>query len=534
MKCKNFNRQFVLPWLTILLLTMSISAQSTAFTYQGKLADSGTPATGTYDIQFKLFDALTDGNQIGATITNSTVAVSNGVFSAELDFGAGAFDATPRYLEICVRLAGDPNPYTVLAPRQSFTAIPYAMHSANAVAADGLSAACAGCVTDSHIETVDGAKVTGNVAGSQISGEIPTASVPTGSNNYIQNSALALRAGKRGLQDVASYNIDGDGIIGGILSVGTTTPRPGYQADINGRLLITPSANGEVQFGTPNAETGMSIISTNRADVRFDGTTLKLLAGLNSTAPCCGIAIDTFGNVGIGTFTPNGKLEVNPGGSGGMVRIHTPAGESGMSIIGTNRADIRYDGTTLKLLAGTGPGAMASTNGININALGNVGIGTTNPATKLQVVGTARTSVLEITGGSDLAEHFEVVEGAKPGMLVAIDPLHAGQLSIARGTYNRKVAGVISGANNLSAGMVLPDVQGSKKSMPIALSGRVWVYCDASRNAINPGDLLTTSATPGYAMKVNNYRKAQGAIIGKAMTELKSGRGLVLVLVSLQ
>jgi len=74
----------------------------------------------------------------------------------------------------------------------------------------------------------------------------------------------------------------------------------------------------------------------------------------------------------------------------------------------------------------------------------------------------------------------------------------------------------------------------NRNSLPVALSGRAWVYADATRNPIMPGDLLTTSATPGYAMKVVNYQKAQGAIIGKAMTELKSGTGLVLVLVSLQ
>jgi hypothetical protein len=69
---------------------------------------------------------------------------------------------------------------------------------------------------------------------------------------------------------------------------------------------------------------------------------------------------------------------------------------------------------------------------------------------------------------------------------------------------------------------------------PVALTGRVWVYADATRSAIKPGDLLTTSAIPGHAMKVTNYSRAHGAIIGKAMTGLKSGCGLVLVLVSLQ
>jgi hypothetical protein len=69
---------------------------------------------------------------------------------------------------------------------------------------------------------------------------------------------------------------------------------------------------------------------------------------------------------------------------------------------------------------------------------------------------------------------------------------------------------------------------------PVALSGRVWCWCDASARAITPGDLLTTSSTPGHAMKVTNHPKAQGAILGKAMTALNEGTGLVLVLVSLQ
>jgi hypothetical protein len=159
---------------------------------------------------------------------------------------------------------------------------------------------------------------------------------------------------------------------------------------------------------------------------------------------------------------------------------------------------------------------------------------TTGNGVALRANGLTSTSVLQITGGSDLAEHFEIAGGGKPGLVVAIDPRNPGKLSIARGAYNRHVAGVVSGANNLSAGMLLPDPTGAKNSTPVTLTGRVWVYCDATRHPITPGDLLTTSFTPGHAMKVINYVKAQGAIIGKAMTTLKSGRGLVLVLVTLQ
>jgi len=68
----------------------------------------------------------------------------------------------------------------------------------------------------------------------------------------------------------------------------------------------------------------------------------------------------------------------------------------------------------------------------------------------------------------------------------------------------------------------------------VALSGRVYVQADASKDPIKPGDLLTTANTPGHAMKVTDPARAQGAILGKAMTPLREGRGLVLVLVSLQ
>ena len=68
----------------------------------------------------------------------------------------------------------------------------------------------------------------------------------------------------------------------------------------------------------------------------------------------------------------------------------------------------------------------------------------------------------------------------------------------------------------------------------VALTGRVYVLADASNGAIHPGDLLTTSRTPGHAMKVTDHTRGQGAILGKAMTGLSKGKGMVLVLVTLQ
>jgi hypothetical protein len=141
--------------------------------------------------------------------------------------------------------------------------------------------------------------------------------------------------------------------------------------------------------------------------------------------------------------------------------------------------------------------------------------------------------VLEIYG-ADLAEKFPVSEDVKPGMVVAIDPDNPGQLCLARGAYNRRVAGVVSGAGDVPTGTIMGNLPGSEDAPPIALSGRVWVFGDATRQPIVPGDLLTTAARPGHAMKVTDYDRAQGAVIGKAMTGLEEGTGLVLVLVNLQ
>ncbi|MBI4578505.1 MAG: hypothetical protein HY718_02315, partial [Planctomycetes bacterium] len=153
--------------------------------------------------------------------------------------------------------------------------------------------------------------------------------------------------------------------------------------------------------------------------------------------------------------------------------------------------------------------------------------------------GRINTQELQITGGSDVSEHFEIASVAdckpEPGMVVCIHPEKVGELMVSTKAYDRTVAGVISGAGGVKPGMLMGQ-QGTKADghSPVALTGRVYVQCDASTGAIGPGDLLTTSDVPGHAMRVTDHAKAQGAILGKAMSPLAEGRGLVLVLVSLQ
>src|ERR687894_2671704 len=131
--------------LILLVAAHTALAQGSAFTYQGRLTDGGAPPTGTYELEFKLFDAASGGTQqpqpspVTVQFTGAqAVAVVNGVFTVQLDFGAGAFPGAARYLEVGVRRAGDAS-FTTLSPRQPISSTPYAIRSVSAGTAANLS-----------------------------------------------------------------------------------------------------------------------------------------------------------------------------------------------------------------------------------------------------------------------------------------------------------------------------------------------------------------------------------------------------------
>jgi hypothetical protein len=141
---------------------------------------------------------------------------------------------------------------------------------------------------------------------------------------------------------------------------------------------------------------------------------------------------------------------------------------------------------------------------------------------------------VQLGTGLDYAEGFDVSEAdqVKPGAVLVIDAKNPGKLALSSRAYDRKVAGIAAGAGGLDSGVKLGTGQFDHS---VALAGRVYCNVDATEVGVEAGDLLTTSDTPGYAMKVTDYSRAQGAVLGKAMESLEQGkRGQILVLVTLQ
>lgn len=136
--------------------------------------------------------------------------------------------------------------------------------------------------------------------------------------------------------------------------------------------------------------------------------------------------------------------------------------------------------------------------------------------------------------GADCAEEFDVAELEKidPGTVLVIN--EDGKLHPCENHYDKKVAGVVSGGNGSSPAIILDRRPTKNNRLSIALNGKTYCKVDAEYSPIEVGDLLTTSTTPGYAMKADDPLKAFGAVIGKALRPLRERKGLIPILVALQ
>ncbi len=130
-------KKLIFIFVLALLVPAAAAAQGTGFNFQGRLNDGTNPANGSYDLQFRLYDTIAGGTQIGAVVSRPATTLSNGVFSVTLDFGATAFNnPNSIFIEISVKPNGSTVAYTILGPRQQLTVVPFAVRAANATNAD--------------------------------------------------------------------------------------------------------------------------------------------------------------------------------------------------------------------------------------------------------------------------------------------------------------------------------------------------------------------------------------------------------------
>ena len=139
-----------------------------------------------------------------------------------------------------------------------------------------------------------------------------------------------------------------------------------------------------------------------------------------------------------------------------------------------------------------------------------------------------------VLANADCAEEFDIAEteDVEPGTVMVLD--QEGQLEKSKEAYDRRVAGVITGAGDYTPGIILGRQCSQHKRMPVALVGKAYCKVDAQYAPIEVGDLLTTSSTAGHAMKADDPQKAFGAVLGKALRPLQQGRGLIPILIALQ
>ncbi len=419
-------------WITA--LAFNLSAQTTEFTYQGSLLDAGTPANGTYDLQFVPYTAQTGTVQVGSSADLPGIAVTGGNFSVNLDLGTMPFTTQPElWIEVAYRLSGNSGSYVFTGVRQKLKPSPFALRShfstfsVSAQNTDTLGGLYPGSFVQNNSSGMPQAGTSVNVSGDvsgfnvnavnayhigfnrvfAIGGDNLYAGINAGTmaspnvtgNSFFgsnagaknvdghQNSFFGMNAGSNNLGHSNSFfgGDAGTSNTAGILNSFVGTGAGGLSTSGNGNTFFGFSAgrgNTTQSFNTLigyKADVGKSVLNStaigNLAKVeRSNSVVLGSIAGVNGA--------EISANVGIGTTKPLRKLEIIDSSNSG-VRVQTNSTGGTVASFG-GFGDFQIDA----------PGVVGGRLAVTEN--GNTGLGTNQPASRLHVNGNLRISNGEI------------------------------------------------------------------------------------------------------------------------------------------
>ena len=546
--------------------------------FQGQLKDSEGNAVsdGDYSIQFLIYTTETGGAAVWQQ--TQTVTVNNGIFNVLLSNVNLDFSSSAYYL--AMKVGSDDE----MTPRQRITSVMYAMNADKVDGIDGseiVQSVNSQTPDENGNVEVQGTSIwqlngdsiyynDGNVGigtmspkaklevagaikvpngGTLIFGKTNETGTPTLDDGFRirYDGSFFGQYGDALIFEKTDYNSDApDGgiafvntgssgetstamVIRGDGNVGIGTSEPEGKLDVKGFFYLTHSslapfrmylgadastANGAIFAHLGTANSGRKVRFIDWAD----GSYHKDVLCLN---------MDN-GNIALGTAHPQARFHVKTYGVLPDVLIEETKPNSAAQIHFKNTTrtweiggDSNPDGFYIHKAGG-------NQNYLFINPSGNVGIGTTSPSAKLHVNGNIKAT------GSDFAEPFNIVNKSdlELGDVVVIDPDNPKHVKKATKAYDRTVAGIVS--SERQAGYIAGARSDGTSDKPIALVGQVICKVSTENGKIEIGDLLTTSNTPGYAMKATDKDLWDGATIGKALETFEGDKGQILILVNLR
>ncbi len=476
----KYSRWLLAVCAAVLLLgtagsSMASSPAGTGFTYQGQLTQGGAPVNGTCDFQFAVYDAAADGAQISTTETQNNVAVTGGLFTVTLDFGASAFDGAARWLEISVRCPAGSGAFTLLSPRQALTPTPYAINAQTAPwsGLSGVPAGFADGVDDNTIYTAGSGL---GLSGNQFS---------------VDSSAVQSRVSSNCA--VGSYirQINADGTV----VCGTDADTP-YAA---GNGLTLSGGEFSVSFaGSGSANTAARSDHTHDAAAITSGTlddarlpaAIARTADISSTVAASGFITQTLAD-SLYTYSAGSGLALS-GNEFSVVTSTVQRRVSGTCSAGQYITAVNADGTvTCGADANSGGDITAVNAGTGLAGGGATGVVTVTLASAYQLPQSCASGQVPVSngaGGWTCAANDTTPSGLVGFFTGGTCPSGWSEVTAARG---RVIVGLPSGGTNQGAyGTALSNL--GPRSVTLSISN-----LPPHTHDVNPAPFAATTGTDG-------------------------------------